>query len=68
MFEKALKECRKRKGYTQYELAELVGVSQSAIAQFELGSSLPNIKTAVRLAETLGVTCEELVKGKEQAQ
>ena len=61
-----LKECRERKGYTQKELAELVGVTQAAIAQFELGSTLPNIKTAVRLAEILGVTCEQLVKGVEQ--
>lgn len=66
MFEKMLKECRERKGYTQKELAELVGVTQAAIAQFELGSTLPNIKTAVRLAEILGVTCEQLVKGVEQ--
>ena len=58
-----LKECRERKGYSQKELAELVGVTQGAIAQFELGSTLPNIKTAVRLAEILGVTCEQLVKG-----
>ena len=61
-----LKECRERKGYSQKELAELVGVTQGAIAQFELGSTLPNIETAVRLAEILGVTCEQLVKGVEQ--
>ena len=62
MFEKNLKELREQKNLTQYELAQLVGVTQSAIAQFELGSSLPNIKTAVRIADALGVTCEQLVK------
>lgn len=63
MFEKNLKEYRERKGFTQNELGVLVGVTQGAIAQFENGSSLPNIKTAVRIAEALGVTCEQLVKG-----
>lgn len=63
MFEKNLKEYRERKGLTQNELGVLVGVTQGAIAQFENGSSLPNIKTAVRIAEALGVTCEQLVKG-----
>ena len=62
MFEKNLKELREQKNLTQYELAQLVGVTQSAIAQFELGSSIPNIKTAVRIADALGVTCEQLVK------
>lgn len=62
MFEKNLKELREQKNLTQYELAQLVGVTQGAIAQFELGSSLPNIKTAVRIADALGVTCEQLVK------
>lgn len=62
MFEKNVKNLREKKGYSQKELADLVGVSQSAIAQFELGSTLPNIKTAVRLAEILGTTCEQLVK------
>ena len=63
MFEKNLKEYRESKGLTQNELGALVGVTQGAIAQFENGSSLPNIKTAVRIAEVLGVTCEQLVKG-----
>lgn len=62
MFEKNVKNLREKKGYSQKELADLVGVSQSAIAQFEIGSTLPNIKTAVRLAEILGTTCEKLVK------
>lgn len=64
MFEFNLKKLRERKGISQAELAQLVGVSQAAIAQFELGTSLPNVKTAVRLAKVLGTTCEELVENK----
>ena len=64
MFEKNLKEYRERRGYTQNELAALVGVTQGAIAQFETGSAVPNVKTAVRIADVLGVNCETLVKGK----
>ena len=64
MFEFNLKKLRERKGISQAELAQLVGVSQAAIAQFELGTSLPNVKTAVRLAKVLGTTCEEMVENK----
>lgn len=63
MFEKNLKEYRERKGITQNELGALVGVTQGAIAQFENGSAVPNVKTAVRIAEVLGTTCENLVRG-----
>lgn len=64
MFEFNLKKLRERKGISQAELAQFVGVSQAAIAQFELGTSLPNVKTAVRLARILGTTCEEMVENK----
>lgn len=63
-FEENLREARKAKGLTQEEVAKYLGVSQSAVAQYELGAGAPNIKVAVRLARLLGTTCEELVEGK----
>lgn len=58
-----LKLAREAKGLTQTELAEMVGVSQATIAQYELGTRFPLIVIAVNLEEVLGVTCKELVKG-----
>ena len=62
-FSDNLKAAREAKGLTQAELAEMVGVSQPAIAQYELGTRFPLIIIAVNIEEVLGVTCKELVKG-----
>lgn len=64
-FSDNLKIIRKSKGFSQAELAKNVGISQAALAQFELGIRLPNIITAVRLEKVLGTTCRELVEGTE---
>jgi len=61
-FSDNLKIIRKSKGFSQAELAKNVGISQAALAQFELGIRLPNIITAVRLEKALGTTCRELVE------
>lgn len=63
-FAKNLKDLRNDKNISQRELAEIVGVTQVAISQYENGESVPRINIAMKLAETLGVTCEELC-GKE---
>ena len=63
-FAKNLKDLRNNKNISQRELAEIVGVTQVAISQYEKGESVPRINIAMKLAETLGVTCEELC-GKE---
>ena len=61
-FSDNLKVIRKRKGFSQEELARIVGISQAALAQYELGIKFPNIITAVRLEKALGTTCRELVE------
>lgn len=66
MFEDNLREARKVKGLTQKEVAKYLGVSQSAVAQYELGAGAPNIKVAVKLAQLLDTTCEELVNGRRR--
>ncbi len=61
-FSTTVKRLREEKGLTQQELANLVEVAQSTIAQYEKGMKLPTIVTGVALAKKLGTTCEELVK------
>ena len=60
-FAENLKAAREKKQISQYKLAELVGLNQSAIAYFELGSKVPNIYNGVQIAKALGTTCEKLV-------
>lgn len=52
---------RKQSGYTQKGLAELLGVSQSAVSLWEKGETLPDIHTANKLALIFGVTIEDLI-------
>ena len=54
---------RKEKGYTQKELAEKLFLSDKAISKWERGLSLPDIALLEPLADILGVTVAELLKG-----
>lgn len=62
-FNDNLKALRKYKGFSQEELAQIIGISQPTLAQYELGIKFPNIITAVRLEKVLGTTCREMVEG-----
>jgi len=52
-------EQRQAKGFSQRELAELVGTTQSAIARLERGGRPPRIDTLLRIADAL--ECELVV-------
>lgn len=57
-----LKKLREEKGLSQTELAELLGVDQSSVCLWERGKTFPRNKTAVRLADVLGCTLDELYR------
>jgi len=46
-------ERRQARGFSQRELAELVGTTQSAIARLERGGRPPRIDTLLRIADAL---------------
>ena len=54
---------RKEKGLTQKELAQKLYVSDKAVSKWERGLSLPDISLLTPLAEILGVTVTELLRG-----
>ena len=54
---------RKEKGLTQKELAQQLYVSDKAVSKWERGLSLPDISLLTPLAEILGVTVTELLRG-----
>jgi transcriptional regulator with XRE-family HTH domain len=51
---------RKLKGYTQNDLAELMGVSVGVLGQIERGSRKPDGHILRRISEVLGIDLEEL--------
>ncbi len=59
---------RKEKGMTQKELAERLFVSDKAVSKWERGLSMPNISLLLPLAETLGVTVTELLRGERMTE
>lgn len=59
---------RKRKGYTQEQLGEMLGVSNQAVSKWESAVSLPDVMLLPKIADALGITLEELyeIKPKEK--
>ena len=55
---KKIKILRKTRGYTQQQLADLLGVQRATISNYEIGRRSPHIKELARLAEILGVNLE----------
>jgi ribosome-binding protein aMBF1 (putative translation factor) len=51
-------QARLRSGFSQVELAERMGTSQSTIARLESGRTLPSAKTLIRFAEATGSKLE----------
>ena len=52
---------RERKKLSQREFAQALGISQSAVAQWENGSTVPTLDNLVRAAGILGCEVGDLV-------
>lgn len=50
-----MEAARKEKGFTQQQLAEMVGITQSALSRYEKGIRTPSVPVAQRIAAALGV-------------
>lgn len=58
-----LQALRKKRKWSQAQLAELVGVEQPTIQRWESGKRLPDLDSLQRLADVLGVTPGSLLDG-----
>lgn len=50
-------------GYSQKDLAKLVGISQQVVFSYEMGVKVPNIILGYQIARKLDTTVEKLVNG-----
>jgi len=64
-FAQRLKELRTARRLTQTRLAELLAVSLRVYSRGETGGVTPHFDTIVRLADTLGVSLDELAGRKD---
>ncbi|WP_297202816.1 helix-turn-helix domain-containing protein [Thermanaeromonas sp.] len=56
-----LKQLRQRVGLRQEDVARMVGVERSTVANWERGAKQPSLETLVKLSQLFGVSLDELV-------
>lgn len=62
-----LKNARLEAGYSQADLGAIVGITGSMVSYLESGDRIPSFGVAVRLAEAIGTTLDELISSPEFA-
>lgn len=61
-FPERLKEIRERKNITQQQLADLIGVGQTAVARWETGVRKPTWESVLAICDALEISCDEFRK------
>lgn len=57
-----IKYFREKAQLTQMELAHRIGVSQKAVAKWEVGKSFPKASNLLKLSDTLNCSADELLR------
>jgi transcriptional regulator with XRE-family HTH domain len=65
MFKEKLKELREKEGISQYELANKIFVSRSAVAKWENGLGMPNEESIELLSQFFAVSKDELLNSND---
>lgn len=68
MFQENLKQLRKKKGYSQQELAIRLNVVRQTISKWEKGLSVPDADTLIKMAEIFEVSVNELLGAELEAK
>ena len=61
IFHENLRNARQRKGMSQQDVADKVGVAKSTYSMWETGNREPNLMKIIALTKVLGVTGDELL-------
>ena len=62
-FNERLQQAISRSGMTQKELAEKVGITEAAVSHYLKGDRMPRSAVAVKLADVLNMSVDELMRG-----
>ena len=60
-FNENLRLARERKGFSQKDIAENIGVAKSTYSLYESGNREPNVQTIKKIADFLNVSADELL-------
>lgn len=67
-FNENLKTARERKGISQKEIAENIGVAKSTYSLYESGNREPNVQTIKKIADFLNISADELLGIEDEPQ
>jgi transcriptional regulator with XRE-family HTH domain len=57
-----MKDLRIKEGLSQFDLGEILGLSQKTISTYELGTREPTLEVLVKIAIVLNTTVDELIE------
>ena len=60
---KFIAECRKEKCFTQFQLAEMLNITDRAVSKWETGRSIPDVSIMLELCKVLNINVNELLNG-----
>lgn len=60
---KAIKVLRSQAGFTQHQIADLIGVTDQAVSKWERGLSVPDVSIVTKLSILLNVDVDNLLEG-----
>ena len=63
---KLIAACRREKGLTQQQLADMLNLSNKTISKWESGSGSPDISNLLELSKVLEITVDELLNGERK--
>jgi transcriptional regulator with XRE-family HTH domain len=58
---------RKERGLSQAQFADRIGIIQALVSAYELGKLRLTAEMAIRFADVLGITTDELLRGKKKS-
>ena len=59
-------DLRKKNGWSQEELAEMLDVSRQSVSKWESAQSVPDMQRIIRMSEIFGVTTDYLLKDSQE--
>lgn len=62
----SIRTMRQAKGLAQWQLAEMIGVRQESVTQWETGKTTPKFSRLAQIADVLGCTIDDLVRADAQ--